>query len=494
MGNDEAGREDQSREDDELNFDDIHEQLERDFEKAKDDSETEGDPAGLKLATRICVEQFAVMSRETFRFVARVGWFGYTGVRWRSDPEGLAVEQAARFKLPEKILKRANRIKDEKKRAAVVGIAMSAATIKAPEQIVRASRSSLAEDVLALDSHKFLLNTPTHTIELDKGALPREHRWTDFITQTTNADYVPEAGAPQWEAFLLSITNDDADFAEALQRWFGYCLSGDTHEQYMAILYGPGANGKSVLWEVIAEVIGEYAVKASDELMRMDSHLASVAQLRGSRLVVINETQQGLHACMNRIKQLTGDEMLTARFMHGNLFEFRRTFKPVLVTNHLPRISDSSEGAWRRVMLFRFERIFRGDEIDKALKDKLLRESSGILNWLLEGFRLWREHGLLTTKPMREATAAYRSEEDAIGSFIDDALVLSGEPEDFIAVRALRKAFENWAEDMGYKASSPRSFNQRLEAVSADTGKRIVRAQRWAAGKNVRVWEGLRLV
>lgn len=293
------------------------------------------------------------------------------------------------------------------------------------------------------DADPFLLNCPNGTIDLRTGDLV-PHRREDCLTVMAPTEYRPDAGCPRWERFLESIfPTDPADPAAGpdraligfVQRLLGYCLTGDVSAQVLPVFHGGGSNGKSTLLDVVQDVLGlDYSCPAPDGFLMEkfgEKHPTEVADLRGKRLVTIEETERGRRLAEGQVKKLTGGNNLKARFVHKDNFTFRPTHKLILCTNHEPRVGGTDHGIWRRLLKVPFAAKFWNPDRnetgpphlrrDNGLKAKLLAESSGVLAWLVRGCLDWRRDGLREPDRVTQATAEYRDSQDQVGQFLADA-------------------------------------------------------------------------
>jgi phage/plasmid-associated DNA primase len=155
------------------------------------------------------------------------------------------------------------------------------------------------------------------------------------------------------------------------------------------------------------------------------------------------------------VKQLTGGDTITACFKFKEYFEFRPQFKLWLATNHKPIIGGTDDGIWRRIRLVPFNVSF-ADCDDKQLSDKLRREAPGILRWMVDGLRQWRENGLMPPKEVLDATAQYRADEDLLMRFVADECEIG---KGFaMPARALYDRYKDWARRNHEAEMSERKF------------------------------------
>src|SRR5262249_46705090 len=161
----------------------------------------------------------------------------------------------------------------------------------------------------------------------------------NLITKLAPTEYDSSASAPTWDAFLARVMNNDEELVKFLQRAVGYSLTGITSERVLFLLFGIGRTGKSTFLEVIRDVLGDYAMRtATTTLMvkRNETIPNDVARLKGARFVSASEAEEGQRFATALLKELTGGDTITARFMRAEYFEFRPEFKLWLATNHKP--------------------------------------------------------------------------------------------------------------------------------------------------------------
>jgi putative DNA primase/helicase len=269
-----------------------------------------------------------------------------------------------------------------------------------------------------------------------------------------------------------------------LQSAAGWALTGDTSEQTMFILFGSGANGKSTFLNTLMKLLGDYAVAAPTEtFMKRNGEQISndIARLRGTRLVTTTEAEQGRRLSEPLIKQITGNDALTARFLYGEFFDFIPTFKVFMATNHKPLIKGTDYGIWRRIKLIPFTTTITPGKQDKHLEEKLLREGPGILNWLIEGTRRWIEKGLQAPAIITNATEEYRNEMDVLGNFIKECCVQL--PEVSIRARELFRAYQEWCVENNERACSERFLSLRLKELGLERSRTA----------EARFWKGIML-
>lgn len=366
---------------------------------------------GFKFTEDNVAKAFAQRHRGELQYDHDAGqWYHWTGTRWQLQGTRLAFHWC-------RTICRDIRLAGVKTSAAHT--LAKAATAAAVERFAT-SDPSLAVTSEVWDRNPWLLGTPGGTVELHTGEL-RPARPADRITKQTDAAPSDAAGCPQWLAFLAEVTSDDAGLIRFLQQWCGYCLTGNTKEQALLFIYGPGGNGKSVFLNTLTGILGDYCRTAGMEVFsasKGDRHPQELARLKGARMVCANETEEGKAWAEVRIKQLTGGDTITARFMRQNDFEFRPEFKLVVIGNHKPALHNVDAAARRRFNVVPF--VHKPANPDRELEAKLREEWPGILAWMIAGCLNWQAHGLQRPDVVANATAEYFEDQDTFGQWLTE--------------------------------------------------------------------------
>lgn len=384
-------------------------------------------------------------------------WMIWTGQVWRRD-ETAAVKQMCDAML-DGMEKGLFGIHDPQQAAAL-------------RKFIQKSRGSHAKDNL-LKEAQHLTGIPATDNDFDKargmfnvqnGVLKLrsaklcDHERARLITRLAGASYNPDATAPTWLRFLDDVTGGDKDLQNYLQCMVGYMLTGSTREQCIFFLYGDGSNGKSTFLEILAELLGTYAMNAQSDTITArrssDGPRTDIARLKGARLVTISECPADVWLDEAIVKQLTGGDVVTARYLYGREFEFRPEFKLIMATNYKPRIRGTDSGIWRRIRLVPFTQRIPEEKQDLQLPDKLRAELPGILNWALEGLCQWmqsssggKRRGLPHCAAVDSATAEYRGEQDRLKQFLDDCTEAA--PGYTIQAGLLYQVYRKWCEENG---------------------------------------------
>ena len=318
------------------------------------------------------------------------------------------------------------------------------------------------------DVDKYLFNCQNGTIELKTGTL-REHRANDFITRISPVAYDPNADFSTWTKFLYETLHGDREMIRFIQKSDGYCLSGDTSEEILFLVHGPEATGKSTYMEGVKSALGDYS-KTCDFgtfLKQKDSGRPrnDLAGLSGARLVSSCEVEEGKTLAENIIKNVTGGDTISARFLFKEFFEYEPQFKLWLICNHAPKV-DAQDGAmWRRILRIPFSFIIPKEKRDKKLKTMLKDPAIGgvqILKWAVEGFLLWQAEGLHIPEAVVQATEEYRQSCDYLSYFFSEVCDVS-DPLAWMSTAQLFDAYKKYCEDNEIKHTmSQISFSKKL--------------------------------
>lgn len=360
---------------------------------------------------------------------------------------------------------------------------LSAGKIKAALELA-ASHPGMTVSADRFDSNDHLLNCINGTLDLNTGKL-LDHNKDDYITRLVPTEYHKDAKAPRFHKFLAEIL-PDPDTREFVHKALGYSLTGDTAERCLFIAQGDGTNGKSTLLNLCADVLGDYAARAGTEVF-LEKPAGSipndVAQLKGPRLVLASEVEQGKRLSEAQVKNFTGgSDKLVGRFLYGELFEFEPKFTAWILTNPLPRIKGTDAAIWNRLRIIPFHVV--PPKIDKKLPRRLMREAEGVLAWMVEGFVNYTQDDLEPPTEVLKMRDRYRVNEDSVARFLDEMCIRG--PEYKQSLIELFEAFREWATDTEEWKMSRRMFNQRLDNLGCDTegtGTRVVKT-------TVKLWGG----
>lgn len=340
------------------------------------------------------------------------------------------------------------------------------------------------------DTDNNLLNVLNGTINLLTGELESFNK-SDLITKIAPVTYDKEAKCPKWDDHLKLVFYENVDLIAAVQRAFGYSLLGGNAENKMFIPYGGGENGKTVTVNTIGLIVGDYGISADPTTFYVkssDGPRTDIARMKGARIVSAAEGTAGKQFDESLIKQLTGGDPVTARYLYGREFNFKPTASIWYHTNHLPKIRDRDKGIWRRPYPIPFTASIPADKKVKDY-DVILynEEGSGILNWLLTGLKLYlngddkTKSGLLFPKAITDAIEQYRIQTDVLAEFMEN-YVITGNEKDRIARGDLWTAYKTHQDSE--KAMPKSKFNAFIE-------ERVGPAKRFDGGM---FWIGIKQI
>ncbi|MDQ3302271.1 MAG: phage/plasmid primase, P4 family [Actinomycetota bacterium] len=429
------------------------------------DPETNGRAASGATARHLTdtgnAERLIDQHGDDLRYVHPWGkWLVWDGTRWRPDVSG-EIERRARETV-RAIYAEAESADGKDERKAIARHAAGSESRSRIDAMIALARSMVPVAPDDLDADPWLLNATDGTIDLRTGER-RDHRREDLITKATPVEYDPDAQAPRFARFLREIFGGDEDMSAFVQRFAGYSLTGSTRERAVAILHGRGKNGKSTLIELLQEAMGDYAATTETETILAKRYQGvgnDVAALKGARFVATAEVEKGRRLAESKVKQLTGNDTVTARFLYSEPFSFKPEFKLWLSTNSKPEIHGTDDAIWDRIRLIPFTQRFEGGDADAKLPEKLRDELAGVLAWAVRGCLDWQRDGLGEPDKVRAATERYRTEQDTLAAFFEDRCVIHPEAE--IPATRLYKAYQEWCAGSGEADESQRRFGGRL--------------------------------
>lgn len=404
------------------------------------------------------------------------GWYIYDGKRWLFDTLGRINDY---FEQSIEVLKKQGMVsnvpmlenetsEDYQKRLKAIRLAYEkhltySRSNRGTVAGIKQSMHKNSVDISEFDGNDMLINLENSVYDMVSG-INIPHDATLKFTKKANVNYDESKKCPRWEQFLREIFNDDKDLIKWIQKALGYSLTGKTSEQVMFILNGNGRNGKSVFLDVVSHIFGDYRTNIQpDSLMVKNSQGANsdIARLKGARFVTTVESNDGMRFNEGLVKQLTGGDTVTARFLHANEFEFTPKFKVWMATNHRPIIRGTDKGIWRRIRLIPFEREFTEEEVDLDLTSKLLAESDGILQWMLKGLEMWQKERLGMCEKILMANKEYRQEMDVVSTFIEECVNNSLGKE--VKASELYQHYRNYCSQNGFFVLTSTKFGRELD-------------------------------
>jgi P4 family phage/plasmid primase-like protien len=437
-------------------------------------------------------ELFASTYRGQLLFVFPISkWFRWNGATW-SECLGGEIEVAAKDV--------SNRIADaaielfkagentkSKKLLNHATKAQNLHQINAMLMLARSEEGLHLNTLEQLNKDPLLIGVKNGVVNLSTGQAiqPEQHQ---YITKQCNARFDPKASCQSWLKFLNDTFDNDQELIDSVQRLLGYTLTGSVTEEIMVICYGYGANGKSVMSNVIHHVLGEYSKIGSASILKRrrdddSSPRSDIASLIGSRYISLNEMQNGDRLDDQVVKMLAGREPISARELYKEHISFTPTGKVWLKTNHKPIVLGDDDGIWRRLVILPFNRKFEPHERDPMLEDKLIKEADGILMWMIEGATLWCKDGLHLCEKITRECSSYRTESDILGQFIEESVNLA--PSLKTQDKKLFSAYQHYCVQNGNHPLSKARFSQKLR--ERGIGIRPSNGQRFYVGAELKV-------
>ena len=386
-------------------------------------------------------------------------WFIWEGKRWVEDATKMIYKHVQ--DIIKQIFEEAATIKgdwdegkDERKRLFKGACSLEAMNRQRAMVAMAETQQEVAMTSEQLDRDPYLFNAANCTLDLSKGddIIRKDHDQEDYITMISPVFYEPDEECPKWIAFLEEIFKGNEEVIPFIQRAVGYSLTGDVSEQCLFFAYGTGANGKSVFFNTIEMLFGHYYGRAPAEMLMQQKYNqipTDVADLRGMRFVVCSELPDNRRFNEERIKDLTGGDPIKARRMREDFFTFNPTHKLWMYGNHKPVIYGNDTGIWRRLKIIPFTITIPAEHRlpMRELLGGFKAELSGIMNWALEGYLMYRERGFCDPPSIIAAAEDYRSEMDLLGMFLSECC----KKDTFATLVAKRlwEKYHGWCEDRG---------------------------------------------
>jgi len=416
------------------------------------------------------------MFGEHIRFCSELGWLVWKGDRWLVDCNG-AIERLAKQCADSFIQDIASEPDADRKKTILKHLNKSESlrSIKAMVELAK-SEPDLTVPFSQFDRDPNFINANGIHINLKTGE-PRKAKPNDYCTKSIGIHYDPLAKCPQWTNHINKIFAGDLELIRFIQKAVGYCLTGLTTEQVLFFLHGSGANGKSTFLTVIRQILADYASSLNSSSLMVKHNQSTtndIANLKGARAVFVSELEKGQRLDEALVKQITGGDEISARFLYREFFQFTPQFKLWMMGNYVPEIRGTDHGIWRRIHLIPFNVQFSDKDKIPGYDKKLLAESPGILNWMIEGCLLWQREGLDPPSQVINSTKEYRSNMDIVQNWINEcATVESSELNNCIrTANALYQSYCAWCSTNKEFAMKQTAFGNELRGKGF-TKKRI---------------------
>lgn len=433
-------------------------------------------PYTLEIYNRADDMAFGTLFADVFENIIRYNatnslWYVYDGKVWKKDEGGMIVEGLA---------------KD-------FSSALYIASVEAPEHFKtsvcklgrRASRTSMIKDAMScnfittdkLDQDDNLLNLQNGILDLNTFEI-HEHDSKHLMSKIANVSFDSSSRSESFEKFFAEIMQNDEEKMRYIQKLLGYCLTAEVNREEMYFAYGATArNGKSTLLETIGNMLGDYTCSISPESLAETNNdngakpNPEIARLPGIRFLRAPEPKKRMLFNVNLIKRMTGRDVITVRTVFEKPFDFTPKYKLIINTNSLPVVTDETLFSGNRVKVITFNRHFEPSEQDLTLKDKLNtpQSLSGILNWCIEGLKLYRAEGLEAPCSVLRATEEYKLESDKLSTFIKECMKPS---EKNTPGKEFYDKYKSWCDASGMFAEKKTSvFNDlRARGILAASG------------------------
>ena len=356
--------------------------------------------------------------------------------------------------------------------------------------VLREVQPMLNIDVNLLDNNGFILNTPNGEVDLYTGEM-KKHNPQNYCTKITKVS-PSDKGMELFEKFLDQITCGDKELQNYLQLISGMGAVGKVFHENLIIAYGSGKNGKSTFFNLISKVMGDYSGQLSSETLLSNptkNKSPEYAELRGRRFVTVSELDEDKFLDTAMMKKLCSTDDIFAEKKYKAPFSFTPSHTIILCTNHLPRVSMSDGGTWRRLMVVPFEAVIDSDTEIKNYAEYLYEQAGGaVLSWIIEGAvkYLKTECHIDIPKAVKKATEQYRSENDWLNNYLSECCEKGKDYE--ILTGELYKDFLHYCEQTGEEKKSQQAFGRAL----TNAGYQKIRKN--IGGHTVRMWKGLSIL
>jgi putative DNA primase/helicase len=312
------------------------------------------------------------------------------------------------------------------------------------------------------DTEPHLLGAGNGIVDLRSGKLfPPSKKL--LVTQKSPINYDPKAKAVRWRKFVQEVLPKHHDY---IQKVMGYCVTGETNLQKLWMFVGAGSNGKSTFIENIMDVVGfDYSQKTPQNSILASSNTSSASpeltRMKSKRLIVLSETDFDAKLNETNVKQLTGNDTITARDLYSGYVQFKSVGKFVMATNHLPKVTSNGVAIWRRIEVIRFDSKFNHNS-DPLLASKLANEQEGILAWLVEGAKWFysKNRDLKSPTEILDWINEYRAEEDVLSGFLSERV------EDcdgnFVTAKTFYDEYRDWCRNNSISALDANLFGRDL--------------------------------
>lgn len=479
---------------------------------------TAGDDVELEDYTDLGnAEALAAVFGEAMCYTPQWGWCFFDGTRWETDVPYRAMEAARDIAhgLMASAKDWLDRVRDDLDEAGIApecdegktrlegAMALYKHAIKSQSEhgitaMVALNKAYMIASAKQFDADPWLINTPKGVVDLKSGEMmPHDAKYR--LTRMTAVAPLKQP-TPMFDAFLGKVFCHDAELIDFVQVMLGSALVGKVYTENLIIANGNGSNGKSTLFNTVQYLLGDYATSIDPDLLmssKSTEQQVGMAMLQGRRFAVAQETEEGQRLKSSMLKRLVSTDTMVAKRLYKDPHEFIPAHTLVLSTNHLPKVSSTDVGTWRRIVVLPFEATIQPSEIITDFHSLLMeREGAGILQWVIEGAVRFHEMNCdIAVKPeaVLRASAEYRAAEDWVTNFLHECCIPDADPHDESRVvkhNDLYRAYQTWAKNNGEYVRSSIAFGRALQSSGWRTEAKWFDKERNTTAK---AWYGLAL-
>lgn len=407
------------------------------------------------------------------RHVPGWGWVSWSDTRWIPGADAYAMQLA--FEVPNIIMDEARAIEDQDVQRRYFNWSRQSEAAARLNAMVTLSSAHppLRSAVEDFDAADHMLNCRNGIVDLRTGEM-RLLDQSDLVTKNTGVIYDPDAQLKEWDAFLHEACEGDLEIIEYLQRAAGYSLTGSNAEEAFFIISGPPASGKSTFLDALHAALGQYATSTQSETFMYRRNQSTphneLARFAGMRLVSVSEVRESDSFDEALIKQFTGGDRVTARYLYRDAFEYRPQLKLWIGTNHDPDARD--QAMWRRIKKVAFRNAIPYERRDPGLKTMLRDPEIGgaaVLSWAVQGAVKWYDSGLQQPVSVTEQVRAYHQDQDRVSQFIDDCLTYT--PGARTSLNDMWDTWRNWCQITSEFPGRQPGLKKVLEARGVTVGR-----------------------
>lgn len=407
-------------------------------------------------------------------------WYFWTGKVWQQD-ECDRFEQASKILMKAAMREAQRATADEELYAKPLMRHALKLTNGGAPTLPRWAQSDprMAVSPSAFNSKRNFITVDNGTLDLSTLTFLGQHDPSLLLTKAISIGYDKDAQADGWQRFLQQVL-PDPEIRSYVQRAIGHTILGDVKERALFLLHGESGTGKSQFIKAMELMFGDFAQTADPKTFNASSRNAAITNdlndLKGSRFVAVSELDEGDSFNESLIKRLTGGDTAKSRAMYQENTTWRVEFTMWMASNHLPKLNSDDNAIWRRMKPIEFPTVIKdhGEEIGNFAEKLVAEEGPGILNWILEGVRMYREEGLEDLPQIVKAVESYRHEVDSVAQFIEEAVEdgrLVKNPAGYIPARNLHLLYSEWCKENNIRWLGVRRFSARMQSLKYERSR-----------------------